>query len=171
MRRSIPIALIALAALAAPAGATEPVVPAGSWDLQTTSVSYAGPPGAVRRALARLIQRRVTFSSSCTGAVCATYATVRTPRGRQLSFVLKEGRQRGLWRGGLAVPTGVRCGGRALRARLTFTAVIVRFQMDRPDRLTGSTTARAANPGGCAAFAGHAAAVRKTQYVGVAANG
>lgn len=168
MRHSIPIVAIVLAAFAASAaGAKDPTPPAGTWDLKTNRATYSGPPAPVRSALTKIIQPRVVFSPACTQRVCASYVTVRNARGTRVKFVLMETRTD--YRGRVVMATGLRCGGKALRATLTMTVRVVQLQGD-PGRqiLTGTTEARARNPGGCALFRGKAQGVRKHWFYGVA---
>lgn len=168
MRRSVPLVVIALAALAASgANAKNPAPPAGTWDLQTTSASYSGPATKLRSALSSLIRKRVSFSPACTMTVCASYATVQTRAGRRVTFVLRQA-ARGAFTGRVKLATGLRCGGRALRATLELSATVVRRQQDVPDRLSGATSRRAVDPGGCAVFRNYTRVVQKTQFRGVA---
>jgi hypothetical protein len=168
VRRSIPIVVIVLAALAASAGyAKNPTAPAGTWDLQTTQSASTGPRGPIRTALTRLIQRRVTFTVGC-AEPCAV-ALVKTARGRLVKFVMRpDGRA---YTGQVAIATGLRCGGRAVKATLKLTAAMIATPQEPGDRLTGSTVAVARNPGKCALFRGQARASRTTEFYGVAVTG
>ena len=171
MRRSILVLLIALPTLLAPAAsAKDPTPPAGAWTLQVTWARYEGPPIPIRAALIKGIDmRRVVFSPACTQTTCVTYANMKTARGRAVRFVLKSTRG-GPYTGSVKYATGLRCGGRALRA--TFTLAATMFSPQQPtDRLTGTTSAVAVNPGGCSLFRGYARGLRRTKFVGVAANG
>jgi hypothetical protein len=170
VRRLIPAILIALAAVAASAaGAKDSTPPVGTWDLATTRATYSGPPAPVRSALTKLIQRRVVFAPACTNNVCVTYATVKNARGQPVKFPLTA--KTGItYTGRVVMKTGIRCGGRALRATLTMTATMLRRQQEG-DRLTGTTTARAVRGLCVLPFRGWSSAVRRTDFVGVAANG
>jgi len=72
--------------------------------------------------------------------------------------------------GRIVYATGLRCGGRPLRATFTMTATMVSPQQPM-DRLGGTTSAVAVNPGGCSYFRGFARGVRKTTFVGVSDSG
>jgi hypothetical protein len=139
--------------------------------LATTRAAYSGPPAPVRSALTKLIQRRVVFASACTNGVCSTYATVKNARGQPVKFSLTA--KTGVtYTGRVLMKTGIRCGGRALRATLTMTTTMLRRQQQQQgDRLTGTTTARAIRGLCSRTFGGWTSAVRRTDFVGVAANG
>jgi hypothetical protein len=170
VKRWVALPLIALSAVAvSAAGAKDPTPPAGTWDLKTIRATYSGPPAPLRLALTKLIQGRVVFSPACTQTVCATYATVRNARGTRVKFVMIE--KSGVFTGRAVMATGLRCGGRALRATLTMTARLIQRQAEPVDVLTGMTEARAQNPGGCSLFRGQARGVRKHWFYGVAVNG
>ena len=138
-----------------------------------TWARYSGPPIPIRAALIKGIDmRRVVFSPACTQTTCATYAHLKTARGRPVSFVMKS-TNGGPYTGRIRYATGLRCGGRGLRATFTMAATMISLeQPEQPaDRLTGTTSAVAVNPGGCSLFRGYKQGLRRTKFVGVAASG
>jgi hypothetical protein len=173
VRRSIPILVVVLAALAAStAGAKGPVPrpPDGAYDLYPVRTTYSGPPTAVRAALAKLINRRVTFASTCGVASCFVDVTVTTPAGRRVKFQVSS-TSTPPYTGSVPIATNLRCGGRRLIALLTMTARVPEVQEEPGRALTGSTRATIDNPGRCKLFRGRARAVRRTWFNGVAVNG
>jgi hypothetical protein len=111
------------------------------------------------------------FTPACTNTVCASYVTVRTASGRRVKFVLTS-KTGGPFTGRTTIRTGLRCGGRALRATLEMNVTVLRRQQGEPtDRLVGATSRRAVNPGACSLFRSYTRVVRKAEFLGIAVSG
>jgi hypothetical protein len=172
VRRSIPVVVIALAALAVTGAYAKPPAPPpdGAWELRLTRATYEGPAAPVRSILANVIQKRVVFSPVCTEHWCTVDVTVMSSRGRRVTFTLAP-TNAWAYSGWVALPTGLRCGGRKLPAMLTMTVKVVSRQEEPADLLTGTTEAFISNPGRCALFRGKAWGIRRAWYYGVAVSG
>jgi len=168
VKRSIPIVVVALAALvAAVANAkSPPTPPAGTWDLSHTRLTYAGPGVPVRSVVMRLVPRRAAFTPVCDAAQCTISTVVTTTSGRQFKLKLTP-TSGAYYAGSRPIRTGVRCRGRKLSALVLMTARTIERQQEQGTVLLGTTQVSIDNPGGCRLFHGKRRAVRKTWFTGV----